>query len=68
MTSPRSICLGSLDGGRTWKFENPAEQGVLIPVGKALHGVTPPGLTEKPWQDCPGGVDFTNPDFAMTLA
>ena len=57
----------SLDGGRTWKIENPAEQGVLIPVGKALHGVTPPGLVEKPWQDCPGGIDFTHPDFAMTL-
>jgi hypothetical protein len=57
----------STDGGRTWKIENPAEQGVLIPVGKALHGVTPPGLVEKPWQDCPGGIDFTNPDFAMTL-
>ena len=39
----------------------------LIPVGKALHGVTPPGLTEKPWQDCPGGIDFTHPDFAMTI-
>ncbi|HVU86214.1 MAG TPA: sialidase family protein [Pirellulales bacterium] len=57
----------SLNGGRTWKIENPAEQGVLIPVGKALHGVTPPGLVEKPWQDCPGGIDFTHPDFAMTL-
>ena len=57
----------SLDGGETWAIENPAKQGVLIPSGKALHGVAPPGLTEKPWQDCPGGIDFTHPDFAMTL-
>src|SRR5437870_2226358 len=42
----------SRDGGRTWTIEDPAEQGALIPVGKALHGVTPPGLREKPWRDC----------------
>jgi hypothetical protein len=36
-------------------------------VGKALHGITPPGLKERPWQDCPGGIDFTHPDFALTL-
>ncbi len=57
----------SIDGGETWTIENPAEQGVLIPVGKALHGITPPGLVEKPWQDCPGGIDFTDPDFAMAI-
>ena len=57
----------SVDGGYTWKIENPAATGALIPVGKALHGVTPPGLVEKPWQDCPGGIDFTHPQFAMTL-
>src|SRR5206468_10366929 len=37
----------SRDGGLTWTIENPAEKGSLIPVGKALHGVTPPGLAEK---------------------
>ena len=57
----------SLDGGKTWSLENPSTKGALIPNGKMLHGITPPGLKEKPWQDCPGGIDFTNPDFAMTL-
>ena len=57
----------SIDGGETWSIENPAEQGALIPVGTALHGVTPPGLQEKPWQDCPGGIDFSDPNFVMTL-
>jgi len=56
----------SLDGGEAWAIENPAAQSALIPVGKALHGVAPPGLKEKPWRDCPGGIDFTHPDFAMT--
>jgi hypothetical protein len=57
----------SLDGGETWKIEDPAEQGALIPVGKGLHGITPPGQKEKPWEDCPGGLDFTAPDFVMTF-
>jgi hypothetical protein len=57
----------SRDGGETWTIENPAARGALIPVGKALHGITPPGLQEKPWQDCPGGIDFTHPDFALTV-
>jgi len=57
----------SLDGGETWTIENPAAQGALIPAGKALHGVAPPGLKERPWRDCPGGIDFTHPDFALTL-
>ncbi len=57
----------SLDGGQTWQIENPAEQGVLIPRGAALHGTELPGVSDRPWTDCPGGIDFTHPDFAMTL-
>ncbi len=57
----------SKDGGKIWTIENPAEKGSLIPVGRVLHGITPPGLKEKPWQDCPGGIDFTHPDFALTV-
>jgi hypothetical protein len=56
----------SLDGGRTWTIENPAAQGIMIPAGKALHGIPPPGLKERPWRDCPGGLDFTHPDFVLT--
>ncbi len=58
----------SLDGGETWVTEHPAvEQGMLVPVGGALHGVTPPGQAERQWTDCPGGIPFTHPDFCMTL-
>lgn len=57
----------SKDGGKTWAIENPAEKGALIPAGKALHGVAPPGVAERPWRDCPGGMDFTHPDFALTV-
>jgi hypothetical protein len=48
-------------------IEDPSKKGTLIPVGKALHGIPPPGVREKPWQDCPGGIDFTHPDFALTV-
>ncbi|HUP79659.1 MAG TPA: sialidase family protein [Pirellula sp.] len=57
----------SVDGGLTWTIENPAANGAIIPFGTSLHGIVKPGLTEKPWQDCPGGIDFIHPDFAMTL-
>jgi hypothetical protein len=57
----------SRDGGQTWAVEDPAEKGALIPAGKVLHGVPSPGLKEKPWQDCPGGIDFTHPGFALTV-
>ena len=57
----------SLDGGKTWHIENPAEQGALIPRGESLHGTELPRVVDRPWIDCPGGIDFTHPDFAMTL-
>jgi hypothetical protein len=57
----------SLDGGETWSIERPAEKGALIPDPRALHGILPPGQKEKPWTDCPGGIDFTNPDFVLTV-
>jgi hypothetical protein len=43
----------SLDGGETWKLETPS---FLDANGKEREAVDPPG-----------GIDFTHPDFAMTL-
>jgi hypothetical protein len=57
----------SLDGGETWSIENPAAAGALIPRGRGLHGTELPGVVDRPWKDCPGGIDFSHPDFAMTL-
>ena len=56
----------SLDGGETWSLEHPAEKGMLIPQGTSLHGTETPGQAIKPAEDCPGGIDFTHPDFALT--
>ncbi|MBX9787945.1 MAG: glycoside hydrolase [Pirellulales bacterium] len=57
----------SLDGGASWSIENPAEHGALIPTGKALHGIAPPQYKQPTPTDCPGDIDFTHPDFALTV-
>jgi hypothetical protein len=56
----------SKDGGRTWAIENPAQQGVLIGTAGMRHGTVPRESMEPEPVDCPGGIDFTHPDFAMT--
>ena len=49
-SKPRQNLLArSLDGGRTWKIEDPESFA---------------GDGEKP-QPCPGNIDFAHPDFAM---
>ena len=62
-----SLLARSLDGGETWTTENPLEKGYLVPRGEFLHGTEIPGVSLPPLLECPGGVDFTHPDFAMTL-
>ena len=58
----------SLDGGETWTIEHPNEKGFLLPQGKeALHGIELPDVPLKKPSVCPGGIDFSHPDFAMTL-
>src|ERR1051325_7074394 len=42
----------SLDGGKTWTLEKP--QGIVRPENGGPQPV-----------DNPGGIDFTNPDFAL---
>ena len=55
----------SRDSGLTWQIENPSVKGVLVPAGKALHGTPPPGLQERPWRDCPGGIESTIVDVTL---
>jgi hypothetical protein len=56
----------SKDGGKTWSIENPAKQGVLIGTAGMRHGTLPKDYKEAEPVACPGGIDFTHPDFAMT--
>ena len=54
----------SLDGGETWKLEKP--KSLLPPPGTKMANV-PTESGGKPATDCPGGIDFAHPDFAMTI-
>ena len=57
----------SVDGGESWTAEFPLEKGDLIPRGEFLHGTELPGVPLPPLMDCPGGINFQHPDFALTL-
>jgi hypothetical protein len=57
----------SMDGGATWTQEHPAQKGFLIPRGEFLHGTETPGLVLPPIKDLKEAMDFTHPDFALTL-
>ena len=64
--APRSTCWHSKDGGKSWTTENPGKQGVLVGTKGMRHGTLPPDVTEPEPGPCPGGVDFSHPDFALT--
>jgi hypothetical protein len=53
----------SLDGGETWQIEKP--EGLRPPAGAMVAGV-PTGEGGRTPVDSPGGIDFTQPGFALT--
>ncbi|HEY3939960.1 MAG TPA: sialidase family protein [Bryobacteraceae bacterium] len=53
----------SKDGGETWKIEHPLSLRAPDGVKQANVPVEPGGKSPV---DCPGGIDFTNPNFAFT--
>ena len=53
----------SLDGGETWKVEHPLS--LRAPDGTKQANV-PSERGGKAVADCPGGINFTNPNFALT--
>lgn len=57
------VLARSLDGGETWTLERP--EGLRPPPGERVAGV-PTGEAGREPMDCPGGIDFTHPDFALT--
>ena len=61
-------CLArSMDGGETWTIEHPNEKGMLLPQGDWLHGTELPGVELPAAQQLEQAIDFTHPDFAMTV-
>ncbi|MAT16646.1 MAG: hypothetical protein CMJ46_15405 [Planctomyces sp.] len=60
------VLARSLDGGVTWTMEYPAEKGMLILDG-LRHGIMPPDIKEPTPVELTESLDFTHPDFCMTL-
>ena len=58
------VLARSLDGGKTWSLERP--EGLRPPPGTRVANV-PTALAGKEPVDCPGGIDFTHPDFVITF-
>jgi predicted neuraminidase len=56
----------STDGGETWTLDNPGKRGMLVGTRGMRHGTVPPDVSEPALSDCPGGIDFMHPDFALT--
>ena len=63
-TKPAEHVLArSTDGGETWSIERP--EGLRPPPGEKVAGV-PTEDTGRPLSDSPGGIDFSDPNFAFT--
>jgi len=50
----RDVQARSLDGGESWSLEEPTADGFAVPHHEAET-------------DCPGGINFTHPDFALRV-
>ncbi len=57
----------SLDGGATWAIETPKPPGALAGTPGMRHGKMPPGLPPERPRPLDDPIDFTHPDFAMTI-
>jgi len=61
------VLARSLDGGETWSMEYPGDQGMLINYGGMRHGTTDPKQVESAPVPIRKAIDFTHPDFCMTM-
>ena len=57
----------SRDGGATWSVEQPRPPGALAGTPGMRHGLMPPGVSPEQPTDLHDPIDFTHPDFAMTV-
>ena len=60
----RKVFARSLDGGETWALEDTLPDALDNLVDRAGAPDTPHAHAMA----CPGGIDFTHPDFAMTFS
>ncbi len=63
----QTLFARSMDGGETWTIEDPSSDGILVARGSSLHGVEPKYPNRGEPMDLVDPVNFSHPDFAMTL-
>ena len=62
------VLARSLDGGETWQVEDPGKTGALVlPDNGSYHGMPRTDVQSPPLMDNEGDIDFTHPDFALTV-
>lgn len=57
----------SMDGGDTWKIEDPSGDGKLVARGTGLHGTEPDYPNRKEPKDLTAPINFNHPDLALTF-
>lgn len=57
----------SRDGGATWSIEEPQPPGALLGTLGMRHGIMPDGKTDEVLLELREPINFTHPDFAMTV-
>jgi hypothetical protein len=57
----------SLDGGAHWSIEDPGAKGYLLIDGGFLQGIPREGADIPELRECAGAIEFTHPDFALTV-
>jgi hypothetical protein len=57
----------SRDGGLTWAVERPNPPGALAGTPGMRHGTMPPDTPEEKSAELRERIDFTHPDFALTV-
>lgn len=62
-----TLLVRSLDGGLSWKIEDPSPEGRLVARGSSLHGVEPQYDHRVEPVDLEEPINFKHQDFAMTL-
>jgi len=57
----------SMDGGETWKVEDPGKSGALVLPSKGMyHGVPRTDVSPQAVSDCNVDINFKHPDFVLT--
>ncbi len=57
----------SMDGGLTWRVEQPQPPGALVGAAGMRHGLVPPGPREPELTGLKVPIDFTHPNLALTV-